>query len=125
MPVTLIEEDKSIDNATLCYEKYKDKAFWDSSENKCYNIGDWKKLRRTSITISPSSNEEVIGIFSKRDGKRRYVIVKTDKKWYAEVAQYEKDLDFIPVGSGADEELNNAILFSEISLNMTLILSKE
>ena len=126
MPTTF-REDPEIKSASLCYEKYGSKAFWDESENKCYNIDGWERQRRARLTFSPQDeNENVLGIFSKREKDKRFVVVKTDKKWYAEARLYNKNLDFIPVSSASGNTMENAIIgaLASLSVSMAFISAK-
>jgi len=126
MPTTF-REDPEIKSASLCYEKYGSKAFWDESEEKCYDIDGWEKQRRARLTFSPQDdNENVLGIFSKREKDKRFVVVKTDKKWYAEARLYNKNLDFIPVSSASGNTMENAIIgaLASLSVSMAFISAK-
>lgn len=122
MPTTF-REDPEIKSASVCYEKYGSKAFWDESENKCYNIDGWERQRRASVFFKPKEDEKILGIFGKREGDNRFVVVKTDKQWYAEVRSYDKKFDFIPCGSAGGNTMENAIIGAIASLTVTLALS--
>jgi len=117
--------DEKIKSASLCYEKYGAKAFWDKSENKCYNIDEWEKQRRAKLIIKPRGDEVVLGIFSKREKDKRFIVVKTDKRWYAEVTHYGKEFNFLPVGCASGDTMENAIIGALASLTITTTLSKK
>ena len=125
MPV-MFKEDTGIKSASLCYEKYGEKAFWDESENKCYNIDGWERQQRARLTITPKEeNEEILGIFSKREKDKRFIVVKTNRMWYAEVTSYDKRFDFLPTGSASGDTMENAIVGALASLTVTMALSKK
>jgi len=123
---TPFKEDPEIKSASLCYEKYGSKAFWDESENKCYDIDGWEKQRRARLTFSPKEEDEnVLGIFSKREKDKRFIVVKTNKTWYAEVTRYDKKLDFLPTGSASGHTMENALVGALASLTVTMALSEK
>ena len=106
------KEDNSIKDFSACIKKYGEKAFWDDVDKKCYDIDGWQQVKKVKTYIKFSKDENILGIFRRVYKGKYYILIRTDKKWYAQTSRY----GFSGIGLGNKPE--DAISASDVSFSI-------